>query len=77
MEPKTESSTPLGCTIARQAYALTRYDAHSGTSTRATAAPRQREGTTRAMNHAYGTAMRMQSTVTSVAMSTVRTMMPR
>ena len=40
--PKVLSSDTAGLTIVRQAYALTRYEAHSGTSTAATSSGRQR-----------------------------------
>ena len=77
MPPNTESITPSGWSIARQAYALTRYDAHSGTSTAATRIARIRRGATRAMKNANGTAMTMQRIVTSAAMSSVRPMIFR
>ena len=63
--------------MPRQAYALTRYDAHSGVSTAITSSALGRGEATFAMYSAIGKAITASMTVTATAMSRVRMVMVR
>ena len=63
--------------MPRQAYALTRYDAHRGISTAMTSSRWNRGEATFAMNSAIGNASTASTTVTSAAMPIVRSVMVR
>ena len=56
----------------RQAYAFTRYDAHSGVSTAAIRTPRSRGDATLAMYSAIGMAITTSIRVTATATPTER-----
>src|SRR3954451_2700942 len=73
----TVSISPPWENIPRQAYALTRYDAHSGIRTAITSSFWVRGDATLAMNSAIGKASTASTTVTSAATPIVRSAMVR